>query len=231
MKTIQIGSNPSQSKQTSRERPVNVQKSSYVEIEEMYTRKKTVDPQSKRQHMQQTLNVPSTYKHVSNKRGNQMKQSLHQGTLRAKQVVGQAVQPAQPGFNLRKRIRKSTLRQNLRSLNNNIKSSGGPQASVSSSNIQQNQSVMRERKMGQTVRVGQGPAGQVVVNNLNNVQLKKNIKQATYQNQFNPQSLDFHSIIQSQNVPENKINVVSLTAISGNSGAQKDQMMLGSTDL
>ena len=155
LKTIQIGSNPNQSKQTSRERPVNVQKSSYVEIEEMYTRKKTVDPQSKRQHMQQTLNVPATYKHVSNKRGNQMKQSLHQGTLRAKQVAGPVVAAGtQPGFNLRKRIRKSTLRQNLRSLNNNIKSSGGPQASVSSSNIQQTQSVMRERKMGQTVRVG-----------------------------------------------------------------------------
>ena len=61
LKTIQIGSNPNQSKQTSRERPVNVQKSSYVEIEEMYTRKKTVDPQSKRQHMQQTLNVPGTH--------------------------------------------------------------------------------------------------------------------------------------------------------------------------
>lgn len=83
---------------------------------------------------------------------------------------------------MRKRIRKSTLRQNLRSLNNNMKSSNGPQASVSSSNIQQNQSVMRERKMGQTVRVGPGPAGQVVINNLNHVQLKKNIKQATYQN-------------------------------------------------
>lgn len=90
LNTIQIGTNPSQSKQTSRERPINLQKSSYVEIEEMYTRKKTVDPQSKRQHMQQTLNVPATYKHVSSKRGNPMKQSLHQGTLRAKQVVGYA---------------------------------------------------------------------------------------------------------------------------------------------